>query len=157
MSTEAAHPSQGPARNYSWPPFEPGNFAGERHGANSERRWRPLAAELVTDLAVQAPWVRRGAFAASVAAWARCEAQLRLIGDYLDRQGLLDGDGVPRPALAAQLRLESQAMNLRARLGLDPSALVRLLGAVRDQPGAIEEREALLSEARALVAGSESR
>jgi len=146
-----------PASGYSWAQFSEGNFAGEVHGANSERRWRPRAALLVADLAEQAPWVRRGAFAASVHAWARCEAQLSLIGDYLDRHGLLDDNGLPRPAMAAQVRLESTAMSLRSRLGLDPAALVRLLGAVRDQPGAIEEREALLSEARALVAGSESR
>ncbi|HEY5057495.1 MAG TPA: hypothetical protein VII51_00630 [Gaiellaceae bacterium] len=34
----------GPARRYSWPPFEPGNEAALTHGATSERHIRPLTA-----------------------------------------------------------------------------------------------------------------
>ena len=34
----------GPARGYSWPPFEVGNEAAVRHGATSERHIRPIAA-----------------------------------------------------------------------------------------------------------------
>ncbi len=33
----------GPARGYSWPPFEPGNTASLKHGLSSERRIAPLA------------------------------------------------------------------------------------------------------------------
>src|SRR5438552_3977803 len=35
--------SGGPARSYSWPPFEKGHTFSTKHGATSERRIRPLA------------------------------------------------------------------------------------------------------------------
>lgn len=144
-----------PARGYSWAPFQPGNVAGLRHGAGSERKVSPIASRLAAELAETAPWTSRPAFAASVAAWSRAEARVSLVAGWLDEHGLLDPDGEPRGAAAFLVKLESQAANLRARLGLDPAALAGLLAKLAEVPGEVvaEERERLLAEARALVEG----
>src|SRR5215207_2064540 len=57
MSRDPGHgPGRGgPARGYSWPAFEVGNWAGLRHGAVSPRRVDPLAAELVEGLLERRP------------------------------------------------------------------------------------------------------
>jgi hypothetical protein len=74
-----------------------------------------------------APWTTGAAFTPTVAAWARVEAQIMLVLDYLDKAGPLDSDGTPRPATDLLDRLERNASNLRASLGLDPASLAKLL------------------------------
>lgn len=114
-----------PARNYTWPPFEPANTAAEKHGAYSPRRVDPLAATLieqVTDLDWLRPCDRP-----SLWAWARTEARVQLLHEFLlDRGGDLDDDGSVRPAAELLTRLERHAESLRARLGLDPLSRARL-------------------------------
>lgn len=146
-----------PARGYRWPPFQPGHTAALRHGADSERTFGPVAERLADELVVTAPWCARPAFAASVRAWARAEAKVELVGQYLDVHGLLDDGGEPRPAASYLLRLEARADNARARLGLDPTSFAGLLAKLSDNPQAAGEREALLAEARALVDARDAR
>jgi len=58
---------------------------------------------------------------------ARCEARIQLLTEYLtDAGGDLDDDGGVRAAADLLTRLESQAMNHRARIGLDPLSRARL-------------------------------
>ena len=45
----------GPARRYSWPPFEKGNLKGVRHGAYSEQLIAPRAAEIAAELKAVVP------------------------------------------------------------------------------------------------------
>jgi hypothetical protein len=142
-----------PARGYRWPPFQPGNEKGKRHGAWG-REVQPLADALVAELAEHAPWSGRPAFAASVAAWARAEARCVLVGRYLDEEGMLTEQGEPRPAAKFLLEVERSAANLRARLALDPVSLAKLLSTLvstGNEHQMVEERERLLSEARELV------
>ena len=149
-----------PRRGYSWPPFEPGNRMTLTHGAYSERSWRPLADRLAAHLVETAPWSGRDTFAPTVAAWARTEAQIQRLMDYLDHHGPLDSEGETRPAATHLARLETTAANLRASLGLDPSSLARLLRDVSAVSEAVLEEvglEALAAEGRAIRAQAEQR
>lgn len=119
----------GPARGYSWPPFEAGNFAAKRHGATSPRVVAPVAAELAEALIEAAPWCSGAAFSAEVESWSWAEARCRLLRVWLDERGFLDEDGVPRPALAELHRAESAAARGRQQLGLSPAAWAKLLSA----------------------------
>lgn len=146
-----------PARGYSWPSFTAGNQAAEKHGAYSDRAVTPIADRLAAELLDQVTWVRRDAFAPAVAAWSRAEAMVQQVVAWLDERGLLDEDGEPRSATNLLLRLEATAANRRSELGLTPQSFARLLQATADQPGAAEERERLLAEARRLVEAQEAR
>ena len=77
-----------PARGYSWPPFESGNTAAQRHGAQSERHLRPLVDELLEALPEAAPWTSGVPFRPTVEAWAWAEAQAILYRRWFDEQGL---------------------------------------------------------------------
>jgi len=142
-----------PARGYRWEPFQPGHEITMRHGAHSERRWRPIADRLAATLVDAAPWATRPAYAPTVAAWCRVEAQLHLVTAWLDEVGPLDDDGVPRPATTLATTLETRAQALRAELGLSPLALARLTAALSAAPGADDDGLAKLrAEGAAILA-----
>jgi hypothetical protein len=112
------------ARGYSWPPFEPGHELSTRHGAFSRRRVDPLAAELTTGLlSERADLVR---YPEVVAAWARAEARCLLLGDWIAEHGVLDEHGNGTAALRYVAQFERLAIELRARLGLDPRSEAEL-------------------------------
>src|ERR1700729_2556598 len=104
-----------PARGYTWPPFEPDNRAAEKHGAHSERQWRPLADQLAAEARDSAPWLTRPAFQRALQAWAVTEAKVTLVDAWLDEHGLLDDDGLPFPANALSDRLHARAITLRSQ------------------------------------------
>ncbi len=138
----------GDARGYAWPPFDPGHTLSTRHGADSERRWRPIADRLAAEALDQAPWLGRRSFRAALAAWAKAEARVELVDAWLDEHGVLDADGVPRPAATYALRLEASAATRRAALGLDPQSFARLLVTFEQTEGAQDVLSALRAEAR---------
>lgn len=150
---------QGPARGYTWPPFAPGHEQSIKHGATSERRWRPIAQLVAVELVDSAPWLAGRQFAGAVAQLARVEAQLELLGAWLDEHGLLDDEGVPWPATGLQQKLEARAQSLRGDLGLQPVALVRVLAGLSaiDGPAAQEGLEALKAAGRGLRVAAEQR
>ena len=125
----------GAARNYSWPPFAEGNWAGARHGATSPRVLRPLADRLAAGLREVAPWVSAAVFAGSVASWAWAEAQAYVLRQYLDEHGQVDSEGQPRPAAGMLERVEGRLGRLREQLGLSPLALGRLLATLSQVDG----------------------
>ena len=132
------------ARNYTWPPFEPGNDAALKHGARSDRFLEPIVAALLDDLCEVAPWCTVGAFRRAAEAWARAEARCILIHRWLDEHGLLDDKGEPRPAVATLEKSERTAANARSRLGLDPSAWAALHRTMTASPdGEVNSIEAL--------------
>jgi hypothetical protein len=114
--------SKGAARNYRWREAQPGNDLALKHGAHSEAQIAPVAAVSVAEAIDNVPWLDRDEYSAALNAWARAEARCDLIQDYLSRVGLLDDKGKPRPAAELALRLERQAAEARARLGLDPAS-----------------------------------
>jgi hypothetical protein len=109
----------GPARGYSWPPFEPGNEAALVHGATSERHIRPLARNQkrrvlrqmglrVSDLN---PVGR-----ALLEHYVRLTAKVVLIDRYLDEVGVVDEHGQPQPSLKVYVQLHRAALNALGRL-----------------------------------------
>lgn len=129
-----AEPDPKPAGWWRWAPFEPGNQAALRHGAWSPRLVDPVAAEIVERMRADATepgspvaYLADPTYAASVAAWARVEARIQLLTEYLSGAGGdLDAEGAVRPAADLLTRLEGQAEKARARLGLDPLSRARL-------------------------------
>jgi hypothetical protein len=112
------------ARGYSWPPFEPGHELSIRHGAFSSRRVDPLASELIAGLLAERSDLTR--YPESVAAWARAEARCLLLDDWIAEHGILDQTGAGTVALRYVAQFERLAMELRARLGLDPRSEAEL-------------------------------
>lgn len=113
------------ARGYSWPPFEKGNEVAVRHGVYSPRRVDPLARDLVELVARDVDWWH-DCDRPAVWAWARTEARVQLLVEWLAERGDLDDTGAVRPASELLTRLEARAESLRARLGLDPLSRARL-------------------------------
>ena len=66
-------------------------------------------------------------FAPTLWSWARAEAQIQLLHEYLlDEGGALDDDDDVRPAAEFLEKVERRALKLRERLGLDPLSRARL-------------------------------
>jgi hypothetical protein len=94
----------------------------------------PLAAELVDQVRsmVATNQARFGYLlepqhSAALWAWARCEAKVQLLEEYLlDEGGMLDDDGEVRAATDLLERVERRALKLRERLGLDPRSEAEL-------------------------------
>jgi hypothetical protein len=141
----------GAARGYSWPSFEDGNTAAEKHGATGDRRWRPLADHLAAEIVESAAWLTRPAFRRTVQAWSVAEAKAQLVDAWLDEHGLLDDDGAPRPANNLADRLHGRAANLRAAMGLDPASFARLLATFSGVVGGEDALAALKREGARLI------
>jgi hypothetical protein len=135
----------------SRPPFAEGNEAAVKHGGTSPKRWRPIAEHLAAEVVTDAPWLTRPAFRHSVDAWAACEAQSQLVDAWIDEVGPLTAKGGPRAAMALSDRLHARAASLRARLGLDPQSMSKLLATFAGVPGSEDALAALRAEGRALV------
>lgn len=135
MSGEQAGGEVEPWRWRKWPPFEPGHELSMQHGAYSPRKVDPLAKELV-DLVFADPatgYLQAGHWRPALWAWARAEAQVQLLSEYLARKGEGVEDGVGdlgdervRAAYLLLHRAEARATSQRTRLGLDPLSAARL-------------------------------
>lgn len=130
-----------------------GNQLALKHGAYSPRKVDPLATELVELVRADASvsWLTAADMPA-VWAWARAEAQVQLLTEYLELAGQSTGDGVGdleaeavRSAYLLLHRAEARAMSGRRRLGLDPLSRARL---GRDVAATNVDLARLLSEAR---------
>lgn len=118
------------------PPFEPGNeLATTVHGAYSPRKVDPLAQELV-DQVISSPatqYLQAPQWRPALWAWAKAEAQVQLLDEYLAEKGEASGDGVGdladervRAAYLLRHRASNLAQSGRTRLGLDPLSAARL-------------------------------
>lgn len=114
------------------PPFQPGHELSIQHGAYSPRKVDPLAAELVERL-LQDPtvgYLQTPAYRPALWAWARAEAQVQLLTEYLEQRGKGGvgdlGDERVKQAYLLLHRAEARADRSRARLGLDPLSRARL-------------------------------
>lgn len=145
------HPiPEGQARGYSWPPFEPGNSVGvqfepgnlaaKTHGAFSDRLVNPLAQQILAEVAPLVTWWVP-ADMPTAAAWARTEARVQLVSEWLGDHGgdlyaaqvpvgskgdTITVEGEVRSASLLLNRLEARAESLRSKLGLDPLSRARL-------------------------------
>jgi hypothetical protein len=138
-----------PARGYSWPPFERGNAAATRHGVWSARRVDPLACELVAGALDDRPALHRHPEA--VMAWARAEARCLLLADWVAEHGLVDADGNTPAPLRYIAQFERLALDLRARIGLDPRSEAELVREQAEAAGATFDLDALRARGRAAL------
>jgi hypothetical protein len=138
----------GQARGYRWEDAKPGNELATVHGAYSERGLAPRAAQIAQDLLTHAEtpeWLRTSSYAAAVAAWARAEAVVSLLWEWLDQHDLgealtdvteLDERRTKGSTRSTARRVESvltqlhrhetRAAGLRSQLGLSPLSRARL-------------------------------
>ncbi len=84
-----------PASAGQRPPFAPGHELSLRHGAYLPRKVDPLARELVDRVLDDegASHVRAAACRPALPAWARAEAQVQQLSEYLAKAGEESGDG----------------------------------------------------------------
>ncbi len=124
-----------PAFEGQRPPLQPGHEVTLTHGGYSPRKVEPLAAELVDGLLADpaAGHAHASHYRPAVWAWARAEAQVQLLTEYLAKAGEASGDGVgdleQDSICSAYLllhRAEARATTGRTRLGLDPVSRARL-------------------------------
>lgn len=162
-----------PAFSGQRPPFEPGNTVGfkpghelspTRHGAYSERRLQPIAAELLAEVLADPDvpqYVKATPYRHTLIDWARTEAKVLLVETWLDSEAqkagvalLLpqrQGQGVTQAESALRLleRLRGHAARLRSELGLTPASAARLgkdvaIGRAADAD--VAQRMALLAQ-----------
>lgn len=131
------NPTPRPARGYSWEPFQPGHTKSLIHGAYSPRTVDPLAEEIAGLILKTGPgFLASNDFALATWSLARTEARLQVVNEWLDTHGPLDEEGNPRPAAGLVLQFERLAVDMRNRLGLDPTSRAKLeqalAGAARD-------------------------
>lgn len=116
------------------PPLQPGHELTVTHGAYSPRKVDPLAQELV-DLVLgdqSTAYLQAGHWRPALYAWARAEAQVQLVSEWLadqatEKHPLGDlGDERVRAAYLLLHRAETRATTGRTRLGLDPLSAARL-------------------------------
>ena len=138
----------GPARRYSWEPFRVGNEVRLRHGARSERRVDPVAAELVEALLADRPDL--ATYPEAVWAWARAEGRCLLFADWHAQVGYLDEDGNVRGG-GHVATAENTAARLRERLGLDPVADVQLQKAKAEAVHLVADLEAIRERGRVVL------
>ena len=115
------------------PPFQPGHELSIHHGAYTPRRVDPLATELVERMLADPDVGYLGSASNRPAlwAWARAEAQVQLLTEYLANRAGDDGigdltDARTKAAFELLHRAESRAESGRTRLGLDPLSRARL-------------------------------
>lgn len=144
-----------PPRGYTWAPFAPGHELSTTHGARSDRKVQPLAEHYAGTLATTAPWVATPAFAGTVASWAWAEGQAHLLRAYVDEHGHFDAEGEERSAVRTLDRVEGRLAKLRDQLGLNPTALSKLLAtaaATAQVTGDYASVAAIQAEGRRLLA-----
>lgn len=115
--------------------FPPGNDLPVTHGGYSPRKVDPLATELVDGLLADPglEYLKAPAYQPAVWAWARAEASVQLVTEWLAVKAEASGDGVGdldseavRAAYLLLHRAEARATTGRTRLGLDPLSRARL-------------------------------
>jgi hypothetical protein len=108
------------------PMVQKGNALAKKHGAWSDKIVDPVARDLVRIVLEQVGYLADPSYEPAVWAWARAEARVLVLNAWLDTNGTLDEQGVPRPALSALKDFERLASSARARLGLDPLSRAQL-------------------------------
>jgi hypothetical protein len=139
---------RGPGADWQRPPFEPGNQVALKHGATSPAKVNPRAEAIAEAAAVAVPYLGAADFAPALRAWARAEASLELLAEWVDQHGLLDGDGKPQPWIETLLKFERLAASHRGRLGLDPTSRAKLERELAAGAAARFDLEELLAEGR---------
>lgn len=142
------------ARGYSWPDATPGNLIALKHGAGSPRKVQPLAEQVEQAIIQAAPWTASAAFTGARQSYAWAEGQAQLLRAYIDVHGMLDEEGEERSAVRSLDRVEGRLAKLRDQLGLNPTALSKLLATSAEVARATGDEatvEALAAEGRRIL------
>ncbi|MDH6283288.1 hypothetical protein [Prescottella agglutinans] len=123
---EAGELTPAPVQSWQRPPFEKGHTLSMRHGAHSERKIAPIAAQWVDTALAQCAYLNDPSYMPALTAWARFEAKVDLLHDWLDEHGLIDDGGQATAAAKLLPVYEGRAASLRATLGMDPVARAKL-------------------------------
>jgi hypothetical protein len=127
-----------PLEPWQRPPFRPGHTLSMRHGAYSPRRYEPLAAEMIDQVLEHAAqpgsstaYLSEPSYRPALWSWAKTEAQLQLIEEWLAEHGdqaggFIDGEGEMRGPANYWLRLSASAAKQRESLGMTPLSRARL-------------------------------
>lgn len=151
MTEKSEKPRVGGPAHGTRPPFEKGNLLARKHGAFSRRIVDPVAEEVIAEAVEVAPYLDRPEFRPAVEAWARSEAQARLVDDWIQAHGLFDEEGNPTISIGSLVAIERLAKENRAALGLDPASRAKIekdLALVRGSRG---DLEALAASGRAAL------
>jgi hypothetical protein len=132
-------------------PFESGNAVATKHGATSPARIIPRAQTIAEGAAQAVPYLRASDFAPALRAWARAEASLELLAEWVDENGLLDDAGRPQPWVSTLLRFERLAASHRTRLGLDPASRAKLEHELADAARGRFDLGQMLEEGRKVI------
>jgi hypothetical protein len=121
------------------------------HGATSPAKVKPRAEEIAKAAVDAVGYLGAPDFAPALRSWARAEASLDLLAEYVDEHGLLDGRGNPQPWVSTLLRFERLAAGHRARLGLDPASRAKLERDLADVQRGRFDLGQLLEEGRKVI------
>lgn len=134
-----------PARGYSWPPFEPGNSAAQRHGVYSRRVIAERAQELLDELLERCPSLCEEADATALETYCQAQAKANMLNRYIwavvegrvrsarrggaPRTGI---EGVPPRTWCDASRAEANAQKFAAGLGLTPAGFAAIAKDVQE-------------------------
>jgi hypothetical protein len=108
------------------PPFEVANLAARRHGAQvSSWRLAPRAEEIAAELAELVP-ASSPSDGPTVSLLATILCRLEIANAYVERNGLFDARGRPRPIVRLVSTWENSAGRLLDQLGMSPTSRARL-------------------------------
>jgi hypothetical protein len=119
-----------PARGYSWPPFEEGNTAALRHGAESARLVEPRARELAPQILAAHPHLDQQKDGPAIFRLAMTYARIERVYRWLAEQDDAVFDdvdaGTTHSVLERCSRWERQASADEDRLAIAPLTRVKL-------------------------------
>ena len=142
-----------PARNYSWPPFEPGNSKALVHGGSSPRAIAERAELVHAELLTVAPYLSEPKFLPSVSRYLNAAAREALLHEHIVSVSEEQGVGkVPSRVWEQATAAARLAAKLGSDLGLDPigHARIRALSAGADARASLAD---LAAEGRRLRNG----
>ena len=128
------------------PAFTNGNLVRVTHGVYLDRRVNPIARELVAAVLDARPDLAD--HPGAVWSWARIESKCLLLEAWLDEYDFIDEEGNPTAPAMLVTRYEGLALNLRARLGLDPQSQAQLQKDRADAAKVTFDLEALREKGR---------
>ena len=140
---EAGELTPAPVASWQRPPFQKGHELSTRHGAHSDRKIAPIAARWVEVALAQCAYLNDPSYEPALLAWARFEAKVDLLHDWIDEHGVIDNAGQATAAAKLLPVYEGRAASLRATLGMDPVSRAKLQ---RDAAATQVDLAALMAE-----------
>jgi hypothetical protein len=129
----------GPARGYSWPPFEKGNTKAMTHGCYSAKTLAPMQQELAAELREAMGPIYSPQFEGTVAAASLALSRLHRAEMWLDEHGMIDEDGELRPLTRMIGQWQAEARRSLEMLTLTPLSQAKLGLSLQQARGAALE------------------